>query len=108
MVAGAGFGPAGCLLSGVAITFANDIPEAQNCILASLSYDCFPDGLARAGTAYLGRIRPSRSDDVTGSFPAQLAPELPAVSREEFRTPLGVRKSARNEPAVCGPRLMGI
>jgi hypothetical protein len=28
--------------------------------------------------------------------------------REEFRTPLGVRKSARNEPAVCGPRLMGI
>jgi hypothetical protein len=28
--------------------------------------------------------------------------------REEFRTPLGVRKSARNEPAVCGPRFMGI
>jgi hypothetical protein len=28
--------------------------------------------------------------------------------REEFRTPLGVRKSPRNEPAVCGVRLMGI
>ena len=28
--------------------------------------------------------------------------------REEFRTPLGVRKSPRNEPAVCGPKLMGI
>jgi hypothetical protein len=36
-----------------------DVPEAQNCILASLSYDCFPDGLARAGTAYLGRSRTS-------------------------------------------------
>jgi hypothetical protein len=58
LVAGAGFGPAGCLLSGVAITFANDVPEAQNCILANLSYDCFPDGLARAGTAYLGREPP--------------------------------------------------
>jgi hypothetical protein len=56
LVAGAGFGPAGCLLSGVAITFANDVPEAQNCILASLSYDCFPDGLARAGTAYLVKV----------------------------------------------------
>jgi hypothetical protein len=32
----------------------------------------------------------------------------PDRNREEFRTPLGVRKSARNEPAVCGPRLMGI
>jgi hypothetical protein len=28
--------------------------------------------------------------------------------REEFRTPLGVRKSPKNEPAVCGLRLMGI
>jgi hypothetical protein len=28
--------------------------------------------------------------------------------REEFRMPLGVRKSPKNEPAVCGLRLMGI
>ena len=34
--------------------------------------------------------------------------KLPFRYREEFRTPLGVRKSARTEPAVCGPRLMGI
>jgi hypothetical protein len=31
----------------------------------------------------------------------------PFSFREEFRTPLGVRKSPRNEPAVCGPRLWG-
>lgn len=35
-------------------------------------------------------------------------PNQPFRTREEFRMPLGVRKSARNEPAVCGPRLMGI
>jgi hypothetical protein len=34
-------------------------------------------------------------------------PNPPVRSREEFRTPLGVRKSARNEPAVCGPGAYG-
>ena len=29
-------------------------------------------------------------------------------SREEFRTPSGVGKSPRNEPAVCRAGLMGI
>jgi hypothetical protein len=32
----------------------------------------------------------------------------PVGSREEFRTPSGVGKSPRNEPAVCRARLMGI
>ena len=35
------------------------------------------------------------------------APERPDCYREEFRAPRGVRKSPRNEPAVCGAGLWG-
>ena len=41
-------------------------------------------------------------------FSPLLTPKRSGRFREEFRTPLGVRKSPKNEPAVCGLRLMGI
>jgi hypothetical protein len=34
-----------------------------------------------------------------GRYSALLTPELPFRFREEFRTPVGVRKSPKNEPA---------
>ena len=57
------------------------------------------------GLAAVRRVDPGRLDPLgrrgareqTGGF-----------FREEFRAPLGVRKSPRNEPAVCGLRLMEI
>lgn len=47
-------------------------------------------------------------DEASVRYSRSIVPKQPFRFREEFRTPLGVRKSARNEPAVCGPRLMGI
>jgi hypothetical protein len=39
--------------------------------------------------------------------PVSDAPDLPVRFREEFRTPLGVRKSPKNEPAGCRVGLWG-
>ena len=49
--------------------------------------------------AALARVRPIAERRTNDRFPASHASDLPFRYREEFRTPRGVRKSPRNEPA---------
>src|ERR1017187_7821282 len=62
------------------------------------------------GSTSIPTIQPQTNASNTSGevrYRATAQPTRTVCLREEFRTPLGVRKSPKNEPAVCGLSLWG-